>query len=80
MNVDDYVLLLTSAGAQEQVIDWLDRYTIMEDLVVEDITSQDTMLSVLGPESRRHSGPSFPAHRTGWTPGLSFDTGLDIRP
>ena len=51
MNVDDYVLLLTSPGAQQQVIDWLDRYTIMEDLVVEDVTSQDTMLSVLGPES-----------------------------
>ena len=51
VNVDDYVLLLTSPGAQQQVIDWLDRYTIMEDLVVEDITSQDTMLSVLGPES-----------------------------
>ena len=51
VNVDDSVLLLTSAGAQQQVIDWLDRYTIMEDLVVEDITSQDTMLSVLGPES-----------------------------
>ena len=51
VNVDDYVLLLTSPGAQQQVIDWLDRYTIMEDLVVEDITSQDTMLSVLGPDS-----------------------------
>lgn len=51
VNVDDYVLLLTSPGAQQQVIDWLDRYTIMEDLVVEDITSQDTLLSVLGPES-----------------------------
>ena len=51
VNVDDYVLLLTSTGAQQQVIDWLDRYTIMEDLIVEDVTSQDTLLSVLGPES-----------------------------
>jgi glycine cleavage system aminomethyltransferase T len=52
VNVDDYILLITSPGAQQQVIDWLDKYTIMEDLVVEDITGESTMLSVLGPASK----------------------------
>ncbi len=52
VNVDDYILLITSPGAQQQVIDWLDKYTIMEDLVVEDITGETTMLSVLGPASQ----------------------------
>jgi hypothetical protein len=52
VNVDDYILLITSPGAQQKVIDWLDKYTIMEDLVVEDITGESTMLSVLGPASK----------------------------
>ena len=50
-NVGDSILLVTSPGTQQQVIDWLDKYTIMEDLSVEDITSDTTMLSVLGPSS-----------------------------
>ena len=51
VNVGDYVLLVTSPGTQQQVIEWLDKYTIMEDLSVEDITADTTMLSVLGPSS-----------------------------
>ena len=49
INIGDYTLLLTSPEGQQRVIDWLDRYTIMEDLVVEDLTADTTMLSVLGP-------------------------------
>jgi folate-binding protein YgfZ len=51
VNIGDYVLLLTSPEQQQAVIDWLDKYTIMEDLTVEDITSQTAMLTVLGPAS-----------------------------
>jgi folate-binding protein YgfZ len=51
INLDDYILLLTSPGQQQPVVDWLDKYTIMEDLVVEDITSATEMLTVLGPAS-----------------------------
>jgi tRNA-modifying protein YgfZ len=49
VNLGDYVLLLTSAGQQQPVIAWLDRYTIMEDLTVEDITAGTALLRVLGP-------------------------------
>jgi folate-binding protein YgfZ len=52
VNTGDYVLLITSPGAQQTVIDWLDKYTIMEDLVVEDLTASTRMLAVFGPGSR----------------------------
>ena len=45
----DHQLLLTSPGQQQNVIDFLDKYTIMEDLEVEDITEQTTLLTLTGP-------------------------------
>ena len=47
----DHQLMLTSPGQQGNVIDFLDKYTIMEDLEVEDITSHTVMLTVAGPEA-----------------------------
>lgn len=52
VNLGEYVLLLTSPGEQQSVVDWLDKYTIMEDLVVEDITAATAMLTVFGPTSQ----------------------------
>ena len=49
VHLGDYVLLLTSPGRQEAVIEWLDKYTIMEDLEIFDITGETAMLTVLGP-------------------------------
>ena len=46
------LLLLTSPQEQQRVIDWLDKYTIMEDLTVEDVTQETTMLTLLGPTSQ----------------------------
>jgi len=51
VNFGEYVLLLTSPGEQQRVIDWLDKYTIMEDMTVADLTPETTMLTVLGPNS-----------------------------
>lgn len=48
INTGEYILLITSPGNQRTVIEWLDKYTIMEDLTVEDITATTTMLAVLG--------------------------------
>lgn len=53
VNTGEYALLLTSPEGQQRVIDWLDKYTIMEDISVEDISAQTTMLTVLGPTSRQ---------------------------
>ena len=44
----DHQLLLTSSGEQQTVIDFLDKYTIMEDLEVEDITDRATLLTLTG--------------------------------
>lgn len=52
VNTGDYILLITSPGNQQRIIDWLDKYTIMEDVTVQDVTSSDTMLAVLGPGSQ----------------------------
>ena len=45
----DHQLMLTSPGQQQNVIDFLDKYTIMEDLEVEDVTSETAMLTITGP-------------------------------
>jgi folate-binding protein YgfZ len=52
VNLGSHVLLLTSPGAQQTVAQWLDKYTIMEDLTVTDVTAATALLCVLGPGSR----------------------------
>lgn len=47
----DHQLMLTSTGQQQNVIDFLDKYTIMEDLEVEDVTRETVMLTLTGPEA-----------------------------
>ena len=51
INLGDHILLTTSPGLQQPIIDWLDKYTIMEDLTIQDITEDTAMLAVLGPDS-----------------------------
>ena len=52
LNTGDHALLLTSPGAQQAVTEWLDKYTIMEDLTVEDVSGSTAMLGVWGPGAR----------------------------
>ena len=40
VHCDDHQLMLTSPGQQQNVIDFLDKYTIMEDLEVADVTDR----------------------------------------
>ena len=47
----DHQLMLTSPGQQQTVIDFLDKYTIMEDLEVEDVTDSTAMLTLTGPDA-----------------------------
>ena len=47
----DHQLLLTSPGQQQIVIDFLDKYTIMEDLEVADVTDRTAMLTLTGPDA-----------------------------
>ena len=52
LNTGDHTLLLTSPGSQQAVTEWLDKYTIMEDLTVEDVSGFTAMLGVWGPGAR----------------------------
>ena len=51
VNTGEYVLLITSPDCQQAVIDWLDKYTIMEDLTVEDISGETAAFTLCGPTS-----------------------------
>ena len=53
VNMGDHILMITSPELQQPIIEWLDKYTIMEDLEVEDRTTGDTMLHLLGPNCRQ---------------------------
>ena len=47
-HLEDELLINTSVCAVEKVSNWIDFYTIMEDVQVEDITSATTMVSIVG--------------------------------
>ena len=46
--LEDELLVNTSVCAAGKVAEWIDYYTIMEDVQVEDITSRTTMISIAG--------------------------------
>ena len=48
VHAGDHVLLLTSPGQQQPVIEWLDKYTIMEDLEVEDVSRSTAVVALTG--------------------------------
>ena len=50
-NLGEYVLILTSPNQQQRIIDWLDKYTIVEDITVEDVTGDTAMLGLVGPNA-----------------------------
>ena len=47
------ILMFTSPGNNENVLEWIDRYTIMEDAVVQDITGKFEIISVMGPDAAK---------------------------
>ena len=47
----DRLLVLTSPESRQKVAEWIDFYTIIEDVVVEDVTEQTAMLSIAGPKA-----------------------------
>ncbi len=48
VHAGDCVYLLTSPGQQQPVIEWLDKYTIMEDLEVEDVSRSTAVVALAG--------------------------------
>ena len=56
VNEGEHVVLMTSPGRQQAVIDWLDKYTIMEDLTIEDVSAETAMLALVGPDAGKLLG------------------------
>lgn len=51
LNLGEFVLLLTGGGAQGQVMEWVDRYTFIEDSTLGDVTGSMSLVSVAGPKA-----------------------------
>mgnify|MGYP005850498105 CR=1 FL=1 len=49
--LDDALLLLTSPQCRDKVREWIERYTIVEDVTVEDLTTETAMVGILGPRA-----------------------------
>ena len=49
LTVSDGLLLLTSPQNRRKVADWIDFYTIMDDVTVHDETEETAMVAVIGP-------------------------------
>ena len=80
VNAGDHVLLLTSPGMQGPVIAFLDKYTIMEDLTVEDVSFATATLSVWGPESQERLAKAANTNLRGIQPYPSLAPEVGGRP
>ena len=45
---DDHLLVITGPDTRQRVAEWIDFYTFIEDVVVEDVSEETAMLSVAG--------------------------------
>ena len=66
------VYLLTSPGQQQPVVEWLDKYTIMEDLEVEDVSATTTVAALAGAGIDAALGLESADHER--LPGLQYTT------
>ena len=51
LHPDGSVLILTAPQARDAVAEWIDRYTIVEDVTLEDVTTETALLCAMGPAS-----------------------------
>ena len=49
--LDDGLLMLTSPQTRQRVAEWIDLYTFLEDVTLQDTTESAAMITVLGPEA-----------------------------
>ena len=50
---DDHLLVITAPETGRRVAEWIDFYTFIEDVEVEDVSDETTMLSLLGADAAR---------------------------
>ncbi len=52
-SLKEYLLLLTAPQNRQKVAEWIDLYTFLEEVAVEDITPGTAMLSIVGPKAEQ---------------------------
>ena len=70
VNAGECVWLLTSPGRQQPVIDWLDKYTIMEDLEVADVSADTAIIALAGPGAA--AAPGLDGGEPDYLPGRQY--------
>ena len=60
--LEDHILMVTSPQTRQRVPEWIDLYTFLEEVSIEDATLETAMITVLGPRSatalEHAAGPS----------------------
>ncbi len=51
-NMGTWTLLIVGPQNRERVLEWIDKYTIVDDVEIEDVTLSTAMFTVLGPQAR----------------------------
>ncbi len=49
LRLEDRLLVLTGPGNRQKVAEWIDFYTFVEDIAVQDVTEETAMVSLIGP-------------------------------
>ena len=70
VHAGECVYLLTSPGQQQPVIEWLDKYTIMEDLEVADVSDSTAIIALAGEGAAAALG--LDAEEPDYLPGKTY--------
>ena len=70
VHAGDCIYLLTSPGQQQPVTEWLDKYTIMEDLEVEDVSGSVAVIALAGSDAAMILG--LPPEEPDYLPGRTY--------
>ena len=71
LNQGDRVILLTSPQTRDQVIQFIDKYTIVDDVALNDVTLTTAMLSLIGPDAWDLLGRLVPSQLDSFGPHRS---------
>jgi folate-binding protein YgfZ len=72
---EEGILLITSPEKQTEVSSWIERFIILEDIKIWDLTSESVMISLIGPEAESTNTP----RDSGAFPSPSDNEGGGIR-
>ncbi|MBM3946493.1 MAG: aminomethyl transferase family protein [SAR202 cluster bacterium] len=69
LRLADHVLIMTSEGAFDKVLGWLDKYTIAEDATYADSSTETAQLTIVGPKASEVVGAALGSGAGSLEPG-----------